>query len=475
MKIIPVILSGGSGTRLWPLSRGTYPKQFLDLLDGRSLFQATLDRLSELNTEAPIVVASEPHRFLVAEQLRQRDVAGASIILEPEGRNTAPAIAVAAELVKSQGNDTDSLLLVLPADHNIKDVAAFGKAIETGKQAATEGKLVTFGIKPDAAETGFGYIQAGSALSDGVFDISQFVEKPDAATAQQYLDAGDYSWNSGMFLFSVDKFLAELEKFQPEMVTACSKAVAGGHEDLDFFRLDAHAFRASPSDSIDYAVMEQTNDAAVVLVDIGWSDVGSWGSLADIYDHDSDGNSTHGDVLLQDCKNTMAYSENKLVTVVGVEDLVIVETLDAVLVTHKDKSQQVGELVKHLKSDDRLVATEHRKIYRPWGSYDSIDYGDRFQVKRITVNPGAELSLQKHHHRAEHWIIVSGTAEVTCDENVMMMEENTSTYIPLGSVHRLANRGVIPLELIEVQSGSYLGEDDIVRLEDNYGRKGTNT
>ncbi len=475
MKIIPVVLSGGSGTRLWPLSRGTYPKQFLDLLDGLSLFQATLDRLTELNTEAPIVVASEPHRFLVAEQLRQRDVSGATIILEPEGRNTAPAIAVAAEHVMTQSVDSETLLLVLPADHNIKNVAAFSKAINIGKQAAVEGKLVTFGIKPDAPETGFGYIQSGAELSDGVFAITQFVEKPDSTTAQQYLDSGDYSWNSGMFLFSAEKFLSELSSFQPEMVSACKNAIAGGHKDLDFFRLDADAFKASPSDSIDYAVMERTKDAAVVPVDIGWSDVGSWGSLADIYDHDNDGNTMHGDVLLQDCKNTMAYSENKLVTVVGVEDLVIVETLDAILVTHKDKSQQVGDLVKQLKSDDRLVATEHRKIYRPWGSYDAIDYGDRFQVKRITVNPGAELSLQKHHHRAEHWIIVSGTAEVTCDENVMMMEENTSTYIPLGSVHRLANRGVIPLELIEVQSGSYLGEDDIVRLEDNYGRKGTNT
>ena len=457
------------------MSRSTYPKQFLDLLNGSSLFQATLDRLGELNTEAPIVVASEPHRFLVAEQLRQRDISGATIILEPEGRNTAPAIAVAAELVIKQAANQNALLLVLPADHNIKNVSAFASAITAGKQAAADGKLVTFGIKPSAPETGFGYIQSGKELDDGIFAISQFVEKPDAATAQKYLDAGDYSWNSGMFLFSAEKFLSELESFQPDMVSACKSAVAGGHEDLDFFRLDADAFRASPSDSIDYAVMEQTKDAVVVTADIGWSDVGSWGSLADIYDHDSDGNTIHGDVRLQDCKNTMAYSENKLVTVVGVEDLVVVETLDAILVTHKDKSQQVGELVKHLKSDDRQVATEHRKIYRPWGSYDAIDYGDRFQVKRITVNPGAELSLQKHHHRAEHWIIVSGTAEVTCDENVMMMEENTSTYIPLGSVHRLANRGVIPLELIEVQSGSYLGEDDIVRLEDNYGRQGTNT
>lgn len=457
------------------MSRSTYPKQFLDLLNGSSLFQATLDRLGELNTEAPIVVASEPHRFLVAEQLRQRDISGATIILEPEGRNTAPAIAVAAELVIKQAANQNALLLVLPADHNIKNVSAFASAITAGKQAAADGKLVTFGIKPSAPETGFGYIQSGKELDDGIFAISQFVEKPDAATAQKYLDAGDYSWNSGMFLFSAEKFLSELESFQPDMVSACKSAVAGGHEDLDFFRLDADAFRASPSDSIDYAVMEQTKDAVVVPADIGWSDVGSWGSLADIYDHDSDGNTIHGDVRLQDCKNTMAYSENKLVTVVGVEDLVVVETLDAILVTHKDKSQQVGELVKHLKSDDRQVATEHRKIYRPWGSYDAIDYGDRFQVKRITVNPGAELSLQKHHHRAEHWIIVSGTAEVTCDENVMMMEENTSTYIPLGSVHRLANRGVIPLELIEVQSGSYLGEDDIVRLEDNYGRQGTNT
>ena len=356
------------------MSRSTYPKQFLDLLNGSSLFQATLDRLGELNTEAPIVVASEPHRFLVAEQLRQRDISGATIILEPEGRNTAPAIAVAAELVIKQAANQNALLLVLPADHNIKNVSAFASAITAGKQAAADGKLVTFGIKPSAPETGFGYIQSGKELDDGIFAISQFVEKPDAATAQKYLDAGDYSWNSGMFLFSAEKFLSELESFQPDMVSACKSAVAGGHEDLDFFRLDADAFRASPSDSIDYAVMEQTKDAVVVPADIGWSDVGSWGSLADIYDHDSDGNTIHGDVRLQDCKNTMAYSENKLVTVVGVEDLVVVETLDAILVTHKDKSQQVGELVKHLKSDDRQVATEHRKIYRPWGSYDAVSY-----------------------------------------------------------------------------------------------------
>jgi len=475
MKIIPVILSGGSGTRLWPLSRSTYPKQFLDLLGGRSLFHATLERVDQLDIEPPVVVASEPHRFLVAEQIRQQNIADATIILEPEGRNTAPAIAVAAEFVMRSAVDEQTLFLVLPADHNIRDLDAFSAAVDTAAKAALEGKLVTFGVKPDGPETGFGYIQSGEEFTDGVYAINQFVEKPDLATAQKYLEAGDYHWNSGMFMFPAKKFLAELETFQPDVVNACKSAVMGGHKDLDFFRLNAEAFLSSPSDSIDYAVMEKTQAALVVPVDIGWSDVGSWSSLAEIYNSDELGNCSHGDVVLEDCKNTMAYSENKLVTVVGVEDLVIVETLDAVLVTHKNQSQKVGDLVKQLKSKDRIVATEHRKIYRPWGSYDAIDYGDRFQVKRITVNPGAELSLQKHHHRAEHWIIVSGTAEVTCDDKIMMMEENTSTYIPLGSVHRLANRGVIPLELIEVQSGSYLGEDDIVRLDDNYGRQGTNT
>lgn len=468
-SIIPVILSGGSGTRLWPLSRNTYPKQFLNLLDEESLFQATLDRTSGLTTEPPVVVTNEQHRFLVAEQIRQRGLNNATIILEPVGRNTAPAIAVAA-LKILQDNSPPPLMLVLPADHNIINTTAFIKAVEVGSTEASQGRFVTFGIVPDKPETGYGYIHASQKGSTDAMPVDKFVEKPNRKKAKAYLASGDYFWNSGMFLFRADSYLDELGKHNPDILAACEEAIKNGQHDLDFFRLDEAAFKASPSDSIDYAVMEKTDNAMVVPLDAGWSDVGSWSSLASINKQDDEGNARHGDTVVKDSRNCMVYSDHRLVTAVGVEDLIIVETSDAVLVTTKDKAQDVKAIVDHLIDDTRSEAVEHRKIYRPWGHYDSVDNGKRFQVKRIVVNPGCELSLQKHHHRAEHWIIVSGTAEVTCDQDIKLLSENQSTYIPLGSVHRLANRGKIPLELIEVQSGSYLGEDDIVRLSDNYGR-----
>lgn len=472
MNIIPVILSGGSGTRLWPLSRNTYPKQFLKLLADKSLFQDTLSRVHDLGDKPPIVVTSEQHRFLAAEQVRQQSIEGATIILEPVGRNTAPAIAVAALQMLEQSDD-NPVMLVLPSDHSIRDTDTFHQAVKTGYQAALNQKLVTFGIVPDKPETGFGYIRAEADSDTDTYPVDKFVEKPDLKTAEKYLAAGNYYWNSGMFMFTAQRYLEELEKHQPEMVVACKKALADGHEDLDFFRLDETAFNQCPANSIDYAVMEKTSDAVVIPLDAGWSDVGSWTALAGLNKHDDMGNTFHGDVIIEDTHNCLVYSDHRLLCTVGVKDLVIVETPDAVLVTHKSEAQKVGKIVNRLKSEKRTEATEHRQIYRPWGKYDSVDSGSRFQVKRITVNPGAELSLQKHHHRAEHWVVVSGTAEVTCDEDISMLIENESTFIPLGSVHRLANRGKIPLEIIEIQSGSYLGEDDIVRLDDNYGRKGT--
>ncbi len=472
MNIVPIILSGGSGTRLWPLSRKTYPKQFLNLLDDKSLFQGTLERIKGLSDLPPVIVTSEQHRFLAAEQVRQQEIKNASIILEPIGRNTAPAIAVAAMQILSQHDS--AIALVLPSDHAINDREEFLKVVKSGFQAATAGKLVTFGIVPTAPETGFGYIKSGAASISDSFEVAEFVEKPDLNTAEKYLSAENYFWNSGMFMFDAKRYLIELEKYNPEMIIACRDALTNGEEDLDFYRLDTEIFTQCPADSIDYAVMEKTSDAVVIPLDAGWNDVGSWTALASLNKHDDSGNTFHGDVVIDNTHNSMVYSDHRLVSAVGVKDLVIIETPDAVLVAHKSEAQNVGKIVAQLKLDSRPEATEHRLVFRPWGSYDSIDCGDRFQVKRITVNPGAELSLQKHHHRAEHWIVVKGTAEVTCDDSIFLLKENESTFIPLGSVHRLANRGQIPLEMIEVQSGSYLGEDDIVRLDDNYGREGTN-
>lgn len=465
-QLQPVLLSGGSGTRLWPLSREAYPKQFLPLAGEETMLQDTWRRAAPLASAAPIVVANEEHRFLAAEQLRLVGVEHARIVLEPVGRNTAPAIAAAA--LQAQADGGDPLLLVLPSDHVVRDPDGFRAAVQAATPAAETGALVTFGIVPTAAETGFGYIQADAG--EGVRNVLRFVEKPDAATAQGYLDAGGYYWNSGMFLFRASRYLAELERFRPDILAAVRQAFDGAQRDGDFIRLERNAFAASPSDSIDYAVMEKTADAKVLPVDIGWNDVGSWSALWDVSEQDGEGNARHGDVIAVDSRNSYAYSR-RLVALVGVDDLVVVETDDAVLVARKDRVQQVKDVVAQLKAGQRSHAVLHREVHRPWGSYDSIDQEDGcFQVKRIKVKPGARLSLQSHKHRAEHWIVVRGTARVTRDNDVFELHANQSTYIPLGARHRLENPGSEMLELIEVQSGSYLGEDDIVRYEDVYGR-----
>ena len=464
--MIPVILSGGSGTRLWPLSRDAFPKQFLALVGHDSMLQATWHRVAPLASGAPIVVAGETHRFMVAEQLREAGCADATILLEPLARNTAPAIAAAA--LEATRDGADPLLLVLPSDHVIADADAFRAAVRAASAAAEAGALVTFGIVPTGPETGYGYIKA--AAGEGVRAVERFVEKPDAATAAAYVASGDYAWNSGMFLFRASAYLAELERHQPAMLAACREALARARRDVDFVRLDQPAFAASPSDSIDYAVMEKTAHAAVLAIDVGWNDVGSWAALWQVAEQDGDGNAHHGDVLARDCRDTLAWGDGRLLALLGLRDVVVVDTADAVLVAHKDHVQDVKAIVAELKRRGRAETSLHRKVYRPWGHYDSVDVGERFQVKRITVKPGAALSLQMHHHRAEHWIVVSGTAKVTRGDEVILLGENQSTYIPLGVKHRLENPGVVPLELVEVQSGSYLGEDDIVRFEDVYGR-----
>lgn len=466
----PVILSGGSGSRLWPLSRQNQPKQFLALVGERSLYQETVLRASRLpGAQAPVTVCSGDHRFMVGEQLQGIGIPSGGILLEPVARNTAPAIALAA--LHLVATSPEAMMLVLPADHLIEDEAAFRDAVERALALAEAGWLVTFGIQPDYPETGYGYIARGEALGEGGYKVARFVEKPDLATAEAYLADGGYAWNSGMFLFKAQRYLDELAAHAPAMLGAVRKAHAAAHGDLDFIRIDADAFATSPSDSIDYAVMEKTARAAVVPVSCGWSDIGSWSSLWSVAERDGDGNRTEGDVIAVDTRDSLVRaSERRLIATLGVEDLVIVDTPDATLVARKDRVQDVKIIVDKLKQAGRQEHLFHRKVYRPWGSYDSIDMGERFQVKRIVVNPGAALSLQKHHKRAEHWIVVSGTAEVTCDDKVFDLHENQSTYIPLGSVHRLRNTGDKPVELIEVQSGSYLGEDDIVRLDDVYGR-----
>ncbi len=470
--LLPVILSGGAGTRLWPLSRESYPKQLLPLTSDRTMLQETILRLSGISgLSQPMVVCNDSHRFMVAEQLRQLDIIPDSIILEPCGRNTAPAVAIAALQARASGDDP--LLLVLPADHLIRNVAAFQAVVDQGKVLAEEGSLVTFGILPDAPETGYGYIRASEQVVAGstAFPVAEFVEKPDLVTAQSYLDSGKYYWNSGMFLFKSSRYLDELEKFRPDIYAACQTAFASLSADLDFLRLAKEAFAAAPADSVDYAVMEKTASAVVLPLDAGWNDVGAWSALWDVQPQDDNGNVLIGDVLTEGATDCYLHATNRMIAAVGVEDLVVVETADAVLVARRDKVQDVKGIVQQLKTLKRPEALLHRRVNRPWGAYEGIDVGERFQVKRITVNPGASLSLQKHHHRAEHWIVVKGTAQVICGDKDLLLTENQSTYIPLGSVHRLANPGQIPLEMIEVQSGSYLGEDDIVRLEDNYGRK----
>lgn len=465
-SIQPVILSGGSGTRLWPLSREAYPKQFLSLAGELTMLQATWKRVAPIAARRPLVIANEEHRFVAAEQLQQVGAEPAAIILEPVGRNTAPAIAVAALEATRDGGD--ALLLVLPSDHVINNETAFRSAVQAAAAAAEAGKLVTFGIVPTGPETGYGYIKA--ADGQGLRAVERFVEKPDLGTATRYVSSGQYYWNSGMFLFKASRYLQELERFQPAMLAGSRQAWQQARRDADFTRLDKEAFTAVPSDSIDYAVMEKTADAVVIPLDAGWNDVGSWTALRDVSQQDGDGNAHQGDVIAIDCRNTYAYAQ-RLVALVGLDDVVVVETDDAVLVGKADRMQDVKTVVAQLKAEGRSEATWHRKVYRPWGAYDSIDNGERFQVKRITVKPGGTLSLQMHHHRAEHWIVVSGTAEVTRGDEVILLSENQSTYIPLGVTHRLRNPGKLPLELIEVQSGSYLGEDDIVRFEDTYGRR----
>ncbi|ALC17013.1 mannose-1-phosphate guanylyltransferase [Desulfuromonas soudanensis] len=475
--IIPVILSGGAGTRLWPLSRELYPKQLLPLAGEDTMLQATVTRLAGVaGLGAPLVVCNEDHRFLVAEQLRAIASPASAILLEPVGRNTAPAVAVAA--LQAQKGGDDPILLVLPADHVIRDPAPLRAAIAAGAELAEAGHLVTFGIVPATAETGYGYIKAGPPLPPvtghpsplTAFTVSEFVEKPDLERARGYVAAGNYFWNSGMFLFRASRFLEELQTFAPEILAACRKAMAEAVPDLDFVRLDAASFAASPKDSIDYAVMEKTAAAAVIPLDAGWSDVGSWSALYEIGAADEDGNVTFGDVLTCDVRNSYLYAQTRLVAAIGLDNHVVVETADAVLVAHKDCVQDVKAIVETLKKQKRPEALLHRRVNRPWGAYECIDAAERFQVKHITVHPGATLSLQMHHHRAEHWVVVRGTARITRGDEVLVLSENQSTYIPLGVAHRLENPGKIPLELIEVQSGSYLGEDDIVRFEDSYGR-----
>lgn len=471
-KIHPVILAGGTGSRLWPLSRSLNPKQFLPLVDAdRTMLQMTLERLEGTPCNSTLVICNEEHRFLAAEQLRNSSKRKASILLEPFGRDTAPAIALAAfQALAKYGDGQDVLLLVLAADHWIRDTDAFTTAVATASEIAATGKLVTFGIVPTHPETGFGYIAQGNSLGNGGYEVAEFVEKPNLVLATQYIEGGEHLWNSGMFMFGAQVFLDELKAFRPEIYKACELAIANTTQDLDFTRIDANSFSDCPAESIDFAVMEHTKNAAVVPLDAGWSDIGSWSAIWDISDKDENGNIAKGDALLSETNNSFVQAEHRLVTTLGIKDMIVIETKDAVLVAHKDKVQDVKNIVNELKNSGRHEHLNHREVYRPWGSYDSIDMGDRYQVKRITVSPGAKLSVQMHHHRAEHWVVVSGTAKVTNGEDTILVTENQSTYIPLGQIHSLENPGKVPLELIEVQSGSYLGEDDIVRFEDRYGR-----
>ncbi|WP_395067658.1 mannose-1-phosphate guanylyltransferase/mannose-6-phosphate isomerase [Paraburkholderia silvatlantica] len=472
MTIHPVILCGGSGTRLWPLSRGDYPKQFLCLAGERTLVQQTALRLRDIeHMAAPVVIANNDQRFLIAEQLREADIKPAAIVLEPVGRNTAPAIAVAALIALEKSRD--ALLLVLPSDHAIRNDAAFAAAVEAAARVAADRYLVTFGIAPTEPNTGYGYIRRGKSLGYEVpaWQVDAFVEKPDGQTAQALLADGSYHWNSGMFMLEASTFMEELRLHQPQVAEQATLSLKLSRMDHDFLRLDEAAFAVCPSISVDYAVMEKTDRAAVITAtDLGWSDIGSWSALAELAPADDAGNAALGDVLLDNVSNSYVRAEHRLVAAIGVEDLVIVETADAVLVTHRDKTQDVRNVVEYLKKSKRSESVTHPRVVRPWGSYERVDDGARFQVKRIVVNPGAQLSLQMHHHRAEHWIVVRGTALVTNGDQEILLSENQSTYIPLGVTHRLANPGRIPLELIEVQSGAYLGEDDIVRFEDTYGR-----
>lgn len=463
----PVILAGGTGSRLWPKSRAALPKQFLSLTSNKTMIQDTILRLAGIDSLPPSIICNEEHRFLVAEQMRQINIENSEILLEPVGRNTAPAIALAA--MHAMLNGEDPTLLVLAADHLIKNADAFRTKVMEAELLAEQGKLVTFGIIPNEPHTGYGYIKAGNKIGNG-FSVKEFVEKPDMPTATDYVNSGEYYWNSGMFMFKASAFLKVLEQYAPEIYMTCKQAIAEMKTDLDFIRINPEIFATCPSDSIDYAVMEKTSDAAMVTLDAGWSDVGSWSSLWDTGDKDNNGNVTIGDTLVEDTTNSYVNAEHSLVAVIGLDDVVVVETKDAVLVADKKNAQSIKSVVDRLKVEKRPEFEFHREVFRPWGSYDSIDNGDRFKVKRISVKPGEKLSVQMHHHRAEHWVVVSGTANVTIGEKAKMLTENESVYIPIGEVHALENPGKIPLELIEVQSGAYLGEDDIVRFSDRYGR-----
>jgi mannose-1-phosphate guanylyltransferase/mannose-6-phosphate isomerase len=470
MHYYPVILTGGAGSRLWPVSREFYPKPLLPIFGEKTLLQDTATRLNSISTAGnPVYVCNEEHRFLVAEQARALGKESDAILLEPEGRNTAPALTIAALYLVDK--EPDAMMVAMPADHVIPDQESFAAAVEQGGKLAERGYLVTFGVVADKAETGYGYIHRGDEIEEsGVFQVDRFVEKPDANTAQGYIDAGDYYWNAGIFLLRANRWLQEMEKYQPEMLKACKQAMDNSSRDSDFVRVDKQAFLSSPSDSIDYAVMEKTDRAAVVPLKTAWSDVGSWSSVWEISEQDEEGNVSRGDVLTHETKNSLFMAENRCIAGVGLEDMIVVETADAVLVADKNRCQDVKAIVGKLKEFDREEHRFHRRVYRPWGDYEGIDHGTRYQVKRLTVKPGAQLSLQMHHHRAEHWIVVSGTAKITRGEDVFLLSENESTYISIGMNHRLENPGSIPLEIIEVQSGSYLGEDDIVRFEDAYNR-----
>ena len=466
--IIPIIMAGGSGTRLWPLSRSLYPKQFLSLINENSLLQETLKRLDGLNCLPPVIVSNNEHRFIVAEQLRQFGVDDFQIILEPVGRNTAPAVALAA--LKSLEFHGDHDMLVLAADHAIQDIEAFHAAVLAAEQESVDNKLVTFGIVPTKPETGYGYIKKGEQVKNSVFKVNSFVEKPDLETAKNYLEQKCYLWNSGMFMFKASVYLDELKKFRPDILAACKESLSSASTDLDFIRLNSDVFAECPDESIDYAVMEKTQDCVVIPLDADWSDIGSWISLWEISEKDEHENVSHGDVINYNSRNNYIYSEGSLISTVGVNNLIIVQTKDALLVAQQDNVQDIKKIVEILKKQKRSEHISHREVYRPWGRYDSVERGDRYQVKRITVKPGECLSTQMHHHRAEHWVVVAGTAKVTCGERTFFVTENESTFIPIGTVHTLENPGKIPLEVIEIQSGVYLGDDDIVRLSDKYGR-----
>ena len=466
-RVLPVILAGGAGTRLWPLSRELYPKQFLRLTSEATMLQETLSRLDGLDAEAPYLICNEDHRFIVAEQCRAVGVTWGAIVLEPAARNTAPAIALAALHATSRGDDP--IMLILAADHHIAHPDAFRAAIAQGADLVCEDQLLTFGIVPEVPETGYGYIKAGAPVGQRAYAVAQFVEKPDIETAKGYLSAGGYYWNSGMFMFKASTYLKELENYRPDIFKVCERAARSMSSDLDFQR-PGPEFAKSPAESIDYAVMEKTSRSLVMPIDVGWSDVGSWKALWEVSPRDGSDNHMRGDVVAVDTSGSLLISEGRLLAAVGVSDLMIIETADAVLVAQRDRAQDVKRIVENLRASKRSEHQTHQRVYRPWGSYETVEEGDRYQVKRLTVNPGATLSLQMHHHRSEHWIVVQGTATVTCGEKESVVHENESTYIPIGSKHRLANPGKIPLHLIEVQVGSYLGEDDIVRFQDAYGR-----